>query len=200
MTSEVLYHSALHESDNVCHWIDDCRYGSRIRERCYRVECSPPKERYCPSCQSRSPLEESAGSALQDEPTAKSSNRAKRWLVSAAIWVGIIVGFVLTLLGIQSLPLEYGEVLAIVGIWLMFGVLLGQNKPQGMPIKEYLNRRIGSVGACWTLFNLMALIYLIIADVQDKPELNGLGIIGLLALSATGLVLGFVAGVDREGR
>ena len=176
------YLSALHDTDNVYHWIDDCRYGSLIQERCYCVKCSPPKERSCPSCQSRTPLEESISSVLQAEPTARGSNRAKGWLVSAVIWAGIIVGFILALLGIQSLPLGYGEVLTVVGIWLMFGVLLGQNKPQKMAIKEYFNRRIRAVAASWILFNVMALIYLIIAEAQNKPELTGTGIIGLLVV------------------
>ena len=198
MNQGSFYHSVRHDTDNVYHWIDDCGYGSQIQERCYCVEGSPPKERYCPICQSRSPLEESTSNSLQAEPTARGRNRAKGWLVSAAIWAGIMVGFILALLGIQSLPLGYGEVLTVVGIWLMFGVLLGQNKPQEMPIKEYLSRRIRAVAACWMLFNVMALIYLFIAEEQDKPELNGIGIIGLLVLSGTGLVLGFMAGVDRE--
>ena len=80
----------------------------------------------------------------------------------------------------------------------MFGVLLGQNKPQKMAIKEYFNRRIRAVAASWILFNVMALIYLIIAEAQNKPELTGTGIIGLLVLSGIGLVLGFMAGIDRE--
>ena len=192
------YHSARHNADNVYHWIDDCGHGSRIRERCYIVECSPPKERYCHMCQSQSPLEEPTSNVLQPEPAARGSNRVKHWFVSAAIWVGIIVGFILALLGIQSHPLGYGEVLTIVGIWLMFGVLLGQNKPQKMAMKVYLNRRIRAVAASWLLFNVMALIYMIMAEGQNKPELTGPGIIGLLVLSGIGLVLGFMAGVDRE--
>ena len=192
------YHSARHNPDNVYHWIDDCGHGSRIQERCYIAECSPPKERHCPMCQSRSPLEDSTSNPIQAEPTTRGRNRVKHWLVSVGIWAGIIVGFTLTLLGIHSLPLGYGEVLTVVGIWLMFGVLLGQNKPRGMPMKEYLNRRFGAVTACWLLFNAMALIYMIIAEGQDKPELTGNAIIGLLVLSGIGLVLGFMAGVDRE--
>lgn len=80
----------------------------------------------------------------------------------------------------------------------MFGVLLGQNKPREMPIKEYLNRRFRTLAACWILFSAMTLIYPIIAEAQNKPELTGFGIIGLLVLSGAGLVLGFMAGVDRE--
>ena len=198
MSQGRFYHSVLHDTDNVYHWIDDCGYGSLIQERCYCVECSPPKERYCPVCQSRSPLEESASNALQAEPTGRGRNKVKRWLVSVAIWAGGITGVILALLGIQSIPLGYGEVLTVVGIWLMFGVLLGQNKRRETPLKEYLNQRILAVAACWLLFNLTALIYLIIAEAQNKPELTGLGIVGFLALSSMGLVLGFMAEVDRE--
>ncbi len=139
-------------------------------------------------------------SELQPEPTPKADNRAKSLLVSAAIWAGIIAGSILALLGIKALPLDYGEILTIVGIWLMFGVLLGQNKPQGMPVKQYLSRRIRAVAACWILFNAMSLLYLIISDGQDEPKLSGIGIIGLLALSGTGLVLGFMVGNDKEHR
>ena len=198
MNQPSLYHSKDHAPDNVNHWVDDCRHGGNIRELCYCPDKAPAESARCSECQRRSPLAGFISSELQAEPTARAGNRTKRWLVSAAIWTGIITGSIVALLGIDSLPLDYGEILTIVGIWLMLGVLLGQNKPQGMPLKQYLNRRIGAVAACWFLFNVMSLLYLIISAGQDKPELNGIGIIGLLALSGTGLVLGFMAGTDRE--
>ena len=104
MSPGSFYHSARHNADNVYHWIDDCGHGSRIQERCYIVECSPPKERYCSMCQNQSPLEEPTSNVLPPEPAARGRNRVKGWLVSAAIWAGIIAGFTLTLLGIQSPP------------------------------------------------------------------------------------------------
>ena len=52
------------------------------------------------------------------------------WTVPVFLTVGIVATSILVLLaaGVDALPLTLGEILAILGIWLMIGVLLGQNK------------------------------------------------------------------------
>ena len=65
---------------------------------------------------------------------------------SLAMAFGIVgvVGIGAFAFGVDSLPLDFGEVLTFMGVWLAIGVLLGQNKPPAMPLKEYLPRRIFS--------------------------------------------------------
>ena len=58
--------------------------------------------------------------------------------------------------GITTLPLTFGEILAFIGIWLAIGMLLGQNKPAGMPLFRYLPRRLTVYLCCYVFVITMS--------------------------------------------
>ena len=51
------YHSALHESDNMAHWIEDCLHGNRMLEKCYCSNGPDPSSKICTECERRTKLE-----------------------------------------------------------------------------------------------------------------------------------------------
>ena len=124
----------------------------------------------------------------------KLRSKVKGALVQSAVVVGSTTVLVAFLFGIDALSLSFGEIITVLGIWLMIGVLLGQNKPSDMGLREYINRRGLSVGASWLVFSLIGLVYMI----REDQNIGGDAVIGLLILSIVGLAVGFVAGMDRE--
>ena len=124
----------------------------------------------------------------------KLRSKVKGALVKSAVVVGSTTVLVAFLFGVDALSLSFGEMITGLGIWLMIGVLLGQNKPSHMGLLEYINRRGLSVGASWFVFSLIGLIYMI----REDTDVGGDAVIGLLILSIAGLAIGFVAGMDRE--
>ena len=51
--------------------------------------------------------------------------------------LGILV-LSLFIWGVLSLPITFGDTIAVLGIWAMFGALLGQNKMAGTSVRTYL--------------------------------------------------------------
>ena len=120
----------------------------------------------------------------------------KNALVSIGLYFGIGAGILVFSVGIVSLPFTFGESLAILGIWLMLGVLFGQNKPPAMSLGRYVNRRALGVTICYVVFGMIGLIYLV--QGQESGNIAGKEILGLFILALVGLATGFLAGQDRE--
>ena len=76
----------------------------------------------------------------------------------------------------------------------MIGVLLGQKKDPDMGWGEFVEKRSLSFGLCWVLFSLMPMIYVLRTDTELERSV----FFGLLALSVPGLLLGMVAGLDKD--
>ena len=122
--------------------------------------------------------------------------RVKNALVSAVFFLGVGAGILVFSIGIVSLPFTFGESLTILGVWLMLGVLFGQNKPAKMPLGQYVNRRAMGVATCYVVFSTIALIYM--TQNQGTGGIAWKEVLGLLILALIGLVAGFLAGQDRE--
>ena len=120
----------------------------------------------------------------------------KNALVSTGLFFGMVAGILAFLFGIVSLPFTFGESLAILGIWLMLGVLFGQNKPPAMSLGRYVNQRAIGVVICYGVFSLIGLIYL--AHGDESGNIAGEEVYGLLVLALVGLAAGFLAGQDKE--
>ena len=119
---------------------------------------------------------------------------------SLAMAFGIVgvVGIGAFAFGVDSLPLDFGEVLTFMGVWLAIGVLLGQNKPPAMPLKEYLPRRIFSFAWCYVFFFAIAIVYVLLRDGSKSENITGQELWGLFVLSLVSFVPGFFAGQDKE--
>ena len=101
------------------------------------------------------------------------------------------------LYGIDSLSLNFGEIITFIGIWLAIGVLFGQNKTPAMPLKRYMARRFIGVVCCYALFFVITLIYEL-RDEGTSEAIGGWELFGLLVLSLVGFAIGFFAGQDKE--
>lgn len=107
------------------------------------------------------------------------------------------VTFIAMLYGIDSLSLNFGEIITFMGIWLAIGVLFGQNKTPAMPLKRYMGRRFIGVACCYALFFVITLIYEL-RNEGTSEAIGGWELFGLLVLSLVGFAIGFFAGQDKE--
>lgn len=99
--------------------------------------------------------------------------------------------------GVLSLPLNFGEMLTFMGIWVTLGALLGQNKPPTMPLRQYLSRRLVGFVSLYGFFVAVWIVYT--ARVARESEvITGAEFWGMLALSLAGFAVGFFAGQDKE--
>ncbi len=99
--------------------------------------------------------------------------------------------------GVDALDVGFGETVTIMGFWAMFGALVGQNKPAGEPSLKYLNRKPLSVYVPVFMFCLIGLLY-VIQRVKGDSDTGTWEVVGLVMLGAIGLVLGFIAGADKD--
>ena len=101
--------------------------------------------------------------------------------------------------GVLSLPLNFGEMLTFMGIWVTLGALLGQNKPPDMPLRQYLPRRTIGFASLYGFFVAVAIVYA--ARVARESEVvTGAEFWGMLVLSLVGFAVGFIAGQDKENK
>ena len=100
--------------------------------------------------------------------------------------------------GVASLPLNFGEILTFMGIWLAIGVLLGQNKPPDMSLRQYLPRRITVYLCCYVFFIVIAMAYAGLRDDGGSDVIKGKEVFGLLVVSLLSFSAGFLAGQDKE--
>ena len=112
--------------------------------------------------------------------------------VAAALVVFGAIAF-----GIISIPLDFGELLTFMGIWLALGVLLGQNKPPTMPSMQYLLRRGVGLLCCYVFFVVIIIAYQIRGG-DTAQMITGEELWSMLVLSLVGFVVGFFAGQDKE--
>ena len=107
----------------------------------------------------------------------------------------VILGVIIY--SVDSLQLNFGEILTFMGIWLAIGVLFGQNKLPTMPLNIYIERRLIGVFCCYALFFVITIIYLLPRKGVSQ-SLEGWELFGLLVLSLVGFAIGFFAGQDKE--
>ena len=151
-------------------------------------------------------MQELQAQVSDTKPTATS---AKRFLVSlrrsvkkllfgatfvAVVILSMIVAFAF---GVFSLPLNFGEFLTFLGIWVTLGALLGQNKPRDMPLGQYLPRRLIGFVCVYGLFAAVAIVYAARA-ARESEAITGAEFWGMLVLSLAGFSVGFFAGQDKE--
>ena len=123
----------------------------------------------------------------------------KEPLFRAAFVVAILSMIVAFASGVFSLPLNFGEILTFLGIWVTLGALLGQNKPPDMPLGQYLPRRWIGFVCVYGLFAAVAIIYA--ARVARESEvITGAEFWGMIVLSLAGFAVGFFAGQDKENK
>ena len=120
----------------------------------------------------------------------------KGTLFAVAFVVAFILGIAAFAVGVDSLPLDFGEILTFMGIWLALGVLLGQNKPTGTPIIQYVERRIIGLACCWGFFTIIGVVYVLTGGASE--EITWKELWGLLVLSLVSFTAGFFAGQDKE--
>ena len=100
--------------------------------------------------------------------------------------------------GVDSLPLDFGEIITFMGIWLAIGVILGQNKPPGIPLRPYLERRIISFACTYVAFTAIAIVYIVQKDGGGTENIMAKELWGLFVLSLLGFAVGFFAGQDKD--
>ena len=130
-------------------------------------------------------------------PRIQSLDKRRRPLVSFVLYTAVVVAVILSLAAIAALPIDFGDVLSVLGIWAMFGALVGQNRTPGTSLREYLGNRTLAVAGIGVMFFSMALVYVLLVS-QSRPGTEPEEVFGLLVLAALGLVLGFIVGVDKD--
>ena len=125
------------------------------------------------------------------------------WLKSHSTITGLIIsiaGFtvaILFLLSIQSLGFTYSELLTVMGIWVMVGVVVGQNKPPSLNLKQYVDKRIVALTAIFILFAVSGLVFMV-TERELSKEVSPMDVVGLLLLLVVNVMLGFIIGQDKE--
>lgn len=122
---------------------------------------------------------------------------AKRPFLGIAGGLVITVGIIVYAFGVFSLPLDFGEILTFMGIWLALGLLFGQTRPASMPLTKYLERRILGFACCYGLFVAILIVYAFHAHGTSE-RIKGEEIFGLVVLSVVSFAAGFLAGLDKE--
>lgn len=118
-------------------------------------------------------------------------------LFKVAVVVAAIAMFVAVVFGVISLPLDFGEILTFMGIWLALGVLLGQNRPHSMSLRQYLSRRGIGFLCCYVFFVVIVIAY-VDRDEGASQVVIGDEFWGLVVLSVVSFAAGFFAGQDKE--
>ena len=119
-------------------------------------------------------------------------------LLKAAFVTAIVAAVIAFEYGVDSLTLNFGEIITFMGIWLALGVILGQNKPPGTPVGSYLGRRIISFACTYVAFTAIAIIYMVQKGGGGADNIKGGELFGLLLLSLLGFAVGFYAGQDKD--
>ena len=114
-----------------------------------------------------------------------------------AFSIAFISVLVLFGVGVDSLPLDLGEILTILGIWLMIGVLLGQNKSSIGNQSQGAARTVIKFGLCYLLFFVIVLVYMIKTDDPNQQLRLG-DAWGLIMISLSGLFIGYFVGQDWD--
>lgn len=141
--------------------------------------------------------------ASRDTPPIKMGHFGRLWgfvkssFFAVAFGTGVTAGIVAFAFGVDSLPLDFGEILTFMGIWLVLGVLFGENKPLSMSLAHYLGRRIISVVCCYVFFIAIAVVY-VLRDGDASEEITRKELWGLFVLSLVSFAVGLFAGQDKE--
>ena len=114
-----------------------------------------------------------------------------------SIAVGSVI--VLFVAGVNALPLDLGDILTILGIWLMIGVLMGQGTSSIRSKRQRSARLATKLLIFYALFTLIALVYVAKTD-DPNQQLGTWEVLGLIMLSLAGLSIGYFAGQDRDGQ
>ena len=114
-------------------------------------------------------------------------------LVALAFSTVTIIAIALYAVLIDKLPFNLGELLALLGVGLVMGALIGQNKPRNAPVLKYLVERVGSFLTCYILIVAISIAY----QVQVGEPLDSWTVAGIFFLPAAGGVAGFMVGKDK---
>ena len=148
-------------------------------------------------------IEALEGGASGDKPSIMKRLLVLMWgwvkgsLFVIASSIVVTLGIIAFAFGVISLPLNFGEILTFMGIWLALGVIFGQNKPPAMSLRQYIPRRIRGIVCCYGFLTVIALVY-VLRDKGAAAEITGQEVWGLLVLSVVSFAAGFLAGQDKE--
>lgn len=148
--------------------------------------------------ESEAPMETPDAQPIARGRFASLFGSVKRTLLKAAFVIAIVATIIAFANGVDSLTLNFGEIVTFMGIWLALGVILGQNKPQGTQIVPYLGRRIISFACAYLALTAIAIVYVVEKNGGGVDNIKGGELLGLLLLSLLGFVVGFFAGQDKD--
>ena len=105
---------------------------------------------------------------------------------SAALF-GVIFAYVVL---VSNLPFNLWELLALLGVGLVMGTLMGQNKCRKTPVKEYLPGRTKSFITLFVL--LFAIIFAY--QIRNDHQIDGWTVLGIMVITAAGWIARFHCG------
>ncbi len=94
---------------------------------------------------------------------------------------------------IASTDFEIGDIMTVLGVWLMAGILLGDRKRRGTTFIQYLAGQGMSIG----IFSILLFVISLIALARDDSQLT---VVGFIMLALVGIGFGFLAGQDKAGK
>ena len=102
--------------------------------------------------------------------------------------IGIVLAVVAIAYSFDSIPLDFGEVVTFMGIWLALGGILGQNK----------KRRTAAIVSCWGFFIIILIAYAVMIGGDEPSGGSTKELVSIFVLSLLSFVIGFFAGQDKE--
>ena len=115
------------------------------------------------------------------------------WLT---ISIASFAGVVFFLSSIQSLGFTFSGLLTVMGIWVMIGIGVGQNKPSSLNLQQYVGKRIAALTAILILFTVSVLAFMVTESELSK-EASLMDMAGLLLLLVVNVAIGFIIGQDK---
>ena len=115
-----------------------------------------------------------------------------------ALLIGTTLAIAALAFAVIWLPLDFGEMLTVMAVWLAIGVLLGQNKPATMSITQYIGRRKRSYACCVGFFFVTLMVYVAVVERDVYGTITGKELWGLIVMPLVSFAVGFFAGQDKE--
>ena len=112
------------------------------------------------------------------------------------------VGFLAAIAGVYYVPLAFVGVLALVAIWMLVGIMVGERMPRGMSLLDYLKSKesYAPIALAMLMYLGLLIVYAIRETAKletgDGPEFvwKGPEIFGFLVVGIGGLTWGFLLG------
>ena len=102
--------------------------------------------------------------------------------------------------GVFYIPINFEGVLALVAIWMMVGIIIGERMPREMSLKDYLTSKecVGPIVLSGLLYFGLLVVYAIretaTADMAQPFRWKGSEIYGFLVVGIGALIWGFLLG------